>query len=247
MILRRLATSIRKQDWFAVVIETLIVVMGVFLGLQVNNWNEARHTSAREAEMLNALQIEFEQNIETLRATLSSLEQRNASEHEAAKLMYADVITPEDREVLVRGLKEIMYFSPLSVRDNTFQSLKQSGDLSLISDREILIELNDFARQLAWVQAQRDSFRDGMSGMETEWREYVFHRVEDQPNRTYVAMDDDAFLADPTAVSAFHQVVRMKHIFTNYLPPLIEDAERTCRILANATRRPCTVAEEASS
>ncbi len=45
MILRRLATSIRKQDWFAVVIETLIVVLGVFLGLQVNNWNEARQSS----------------------------------------------------------------------------------------------------------------------------------------------------------------------------------------------------------
>ena len=42
MILRRLATAIRKQDWFTVFIETLIVVLGVFLGLQVNNWNEAR-------------------------------------------------------------------------------------------------------------------------------------------------------------------------------------------------------------
>ena len=42
MILRRLTDALRKQDWFTVVIETLIVVLGVFLGLQVNNWNEAR-------------------------------------------------------------------------------------------------------------------------------------------------------------------------------------------------------------
>ena len=42
MILQRLATSIRKQDWFTVGIETLIVIFGVFIGLQVNNWNEAR-------------------------------------------------------------------------------------------------------------------------------------------------------------------------------------------------------------
>ena len=48
MILRRLATSIRKQDWFAVVIETLIVVMGVYLGIQL----EAFHT---EAELLHSL------------------------------------------------------------------------------------------------------------------------------------------------------------------------------------------------
>ncbi len=55
MILRRLATSIRKQDWFAVVIETLIVVMGVFLGLQVNNWNEARDAEARRQAIVEAL------------------------------------------------------------------------------------------------------------------------------------------------------------------------------------------------
>ena len=42
MILQRLATSIRNQDWFTVVIETLIVVFGVFIGLQVNTWSGAR-------------------------------------------------------------------------------------------------------------------------------------------------------------------------------------------------------------
>ena len=42
MILRRLTDALRKQDWFTVVIETLIVVLGVFLGIQLGNWNEAR-------------------------------------------------------------------------------------------------------------------------------------------------------------------------------------------------------------
>ena len=42
MILRRLTNAIRRRDWFTVVIETLIVVLGVFLGLQVNNWNVLR-------------------------------------------------------------------------------------------------------------------------------------------------------------------------------------------------------------
>jgi hypothetical protein len=43
MILRRLIDACRKQDWLTVVIETLIVVLGVFLGLQVNNWNATGH------------------------------------------------------------------------------------------------------------------------------------------------------------------------------------------------------------
>ena len=50
MILRRLTTALRKQDWVTVVIETLIVVFGVFIGLQVNNCNEARAQWAEETE-----------------------------------------------------------------------------------------------------------------------------------------------------------------------------------------------------
>ncbi|MEZ5894979.1 MAG: hypothetical protein R3C51_01140 [Parvularculaceae bacterium] len=42
MILRRITMALKRQDWITVSIETLIVVLGVFLGLQANNWNEAR-------------------------------------------------------------------------------------------------------------------------------------------------------------------------------------------------------------
>ncbi|MEQ9317190.1 MAG: hypothetical protein RLN72_15155 [Henriciella sp.] len=60
MILQRLATSIRKQDWFTVLIETLIVVLGVFLGLQLGNWNEDRAADQRRAEIIQALATDLE-------------------------------------------------------------------------------------------------------------------------------------------------------------------------------------------
>ncbi len=41
MILRRIIAHFRKQEWTAIGLDFLIVVVGVFLGLQVNNWNEA--------------------------------------------------------------------------------------------------------------------------------------------------------------------------------------------------------------
>ena len=55
MILRRLTTAFRKQDWFTVGVETLIVVFGVFIGLQVNNWNEARGDRVDELSFLERL------------------------------------------------------------------------------------------------------------------------------------------------------------------------------------------------
>ena len=58
MILQRLATAVRKQDWFTVLIETLIVVFGVFIGLQVNNWNESNAQRADAEKLLVRLDEE---------------------------------------------------------------------------------------------------------------------------------------------------------------------------------------------
>lgn len=48
MLLRRITEHVKAQNWTAVVLDFVIVVVGVFIGLQVNNWNEARLDERRE-------------------------------------------------------------------------------------------------------------------------------------------------------------------------------------------------------
>lgn len=55
MILRRLVDGIREQNWFLVLLEVLIVVVGIFIGLQVNGWNDERIDRADEQAFLFAL------------------------------------------------------------------------------------------------------------------------------------------------------------------------------------------------
>ena len=42
MLFRRVATHVKEQNWTAVGLDFVIVVIGVFIGVQVANWNEAR-------------------------------------------------------------------------------------------------------------------------------------------------------------------------------------------------------------
>jgi hypothetical protein len=37
-----MADAIRQQNWFTVVIEVFIVVVGIFIGLQVDDWSQSR-------------------------------------------------------------------------------------------------------------------------------------------------------------------------------------------------------------
>ena len=47
MILRRVIQHVRKQEWTAIWIDLVIVVVGVFIGIQVSNWNAARADDVR--------------------------------------------------------------------------------------------------------------------------------------------------------------------------------------------------------
>lgn len=66
MILRRIAQSIRARDWFTVAIELVIVVAGVFIGIEVSNWNEGRKFAAQERSYLSQLRDEIADNNHTV-------------------------------------------------------------------------------------------------------------------------------------------------------------------------------------
>jgi hypothetical protein len=40
MLFRRIKVHIEKENWFAVFVDFIIVVFGVFMGIQVANWHE---------------------------------------------------------------------------------------------------------------------------------------------------------------------------------------------------------------
>jgi hypothetical protein len=59
MIFRRIKAHVEKENWFAVGIDFCIVVIGVFIGIQVANWNEARAVSVQETSYLRQLKDEI--------------------------------------------------------------------------------------------------------------------------------------------------------------------------------------------
>jgi hypothetical protein len=65
MLLRRVTLHVRDQNWTAVVIDFVIVVVGVFVGLQVQDWNELRKDRIEEHDLLGRLLEEAETLIDT--------------------------------------------------------------------------------------------------------------------------------------------------------------------------------------
>lgn len=56
MIFKRMVANLRAQNWFAIGIELGIVIVGVFIGTQVSNWNAQRIEKRETAQLLLELQ-----------------------------------------------------------------------------------------------------------------------------------------------------------------------------------------------
>ena len=85
-ILGRLGQKLRTQDWFAVTVEVVAVVFGVFLGLQVSNWNDERQERRDERQILLRLHDETGSLLEDVQ------EERDRLRYQATQLVSAQPV-----------------------------------------------------------------------------------------------------------------------------------------------------------
>lgn len=71
MVIRRIREHVTAHNWFAVAIDLAIVVAGVFLGTQVNNWNESRLEAAEGQSYRTRLLDELDFNARQFRAQVA--------------------------------------------------------------------------------------------------------------------------------------------------------------------------------
>jgi hypothetical protein len=63
MLLRRFNKHFSEQNWFAVGLDVTVVITGVFLGMQVTEWNDERKFRLKEAVYIKQFQTDIETSI----------------------------------------------------------------------------------------------------------------------------------------------------------------------------------------
>ena len=77
--LARIAQRLRAHDWFAAATEVAIVVLGIFLGFQVTQWNEQRQNRAREVSLMLNVARDLRQDVKDMEETIRTAGSRMAS------------------------------------------------------------------------------------------------------------------------------------------------------------------------
>ena len=78
MILSRAIEQLKQQHWASVFIELVVVVLGVFIGLQVDNWTDGRKERARERVYLQGIAADLGESIDSIKESIDLERERRA-------------------------------------------------------------------------------------------------------------------------------------------------------------------------
>ena len=152
MILSRVIEHFRKQEWTAITIDFVIVVVGVFIGIQVSNWNAARAERARAAILVERLEREFlglreETSSEYQRAQNREMGVANVISY----LQSGRQIAPDRR--LLDDIDLAITPNRAPARSAIYLQMISSGDLSLIRNDELAEALIKYDQLLDFGQS----------------------------------------------------------------------------------------------
>jgi hypothetical protein len=150
MILRRVIKHFRHQEWTAIFLDFLIVVVGVFVGLQISNWNAARLDSQNETAFLQRLDKDIDAELETTETLLKSAA---ADKHLLEQAIFivqsddADVVLT-DEQCRITWQSHILGGSYAFNRLLSVEALSQSRGLGILSDTDLQLALISYQRAM---------------------------------------------------------------------------------------------------
>ncbi len=125
--------------------EIILVVIGILIALQINNWNENRKLKLKEASLLKALNIEFTNNKKQLNAVVSIHQIAYANTSKIVNNLPFD-ITKLNYEKLSKSFFYLIQRYTFNPSQGTIISIISSSSFDIISNeelRQILISRND--------------------------------------------------------------------------------------------------------
>ena len=173
MILRRLAEGVRNQDWFTVVVEVLIVVVGIFLGLQVDDWNQTRKDRTAEEHYLDRLSLEIRANLDAAIMQAENHESRGAIALEIRAFLTGEREAPPEEEEVRRALCRWHILPIRQVRTGTYDELESTGNLTLIRDEELRERLMEAFATHNTVRRQIDLFGNTIRDLAAPLRPFL--------------------------------------------------------------------------
>ncbi|MBY0569394.1 MAG: hypothetical protein K2P70_18945 [Hyphomonadaceae bacterium] len=213
MILRRIIAHFRKQEWTAIALDFVIVVVGVFVGLQAQAWNESRQDRVHERMYIERLARDF-----------TAIEERTEFANEkwlsvinVSRRLLADIDAfnatgrmPRTEQEILADLNDLQGTRIPAPRAATFVEMLSTGEIRVLRDEDLRDALLAYDTQTHYTLIAYDVLVNRAREATVAAGAYAdvdlpdtLENIYDNPNREfYRAIDFPAFARDPRSRAA---------------------------------------------
>ena len=139
--------------------EIVLVVIGILIALQINNWNQKRLNHIEEKNILAALHDEFLENKKMLDSTTAVY--TNAMN---ANIVLMSLVGKSSEELQKYNLDSLFYealpSSQIVFSNNSVQNIVQTGKLDIIENPEVIQLINKWEATALMIKEQEQSLGD---------------------------------------------------------------------------------------
>ncbi|MDG1277849.1 MAG: DUF6090 family protein [Algoriphagus sp.] len=139
--------------------EIFLVVIGILIALQVNNWNEQRKIRIAEQSILQNLRTELLLNIQNLKTNIAYHELAHKSSFELLNLFGTDIssISSKSLDTLLFNAETVYTFE---VRNGYIKSIISSGNLDYLQNEKLKSMLTSFEGEVVDGLEEFDVVKD---------------------------------------------------------------------------------------
>ncbi len=172
MILRRFMQHVREQNWFAVGLDVIVVIVGIFLGLQVQNWYEDQQNRIDEETYLQRLHLEVSDALVPAHLFMELRRVRHNDLREVIDLLQRDdpndQISPQQCQAILSSNTLVSSAAVLPTMDE----LLATGNISIISNDEVRNAISLYNNRLPFIDGVRDQLSRTIRSMMTGFPDF---------------------------------------------------------------------------
>jgi len=165
MLLRRFLTHFRNQDWLAIWLDFIIVVVGIFVGLQVDQWNQSRKDRVLEQQYIASLKGDLVSDIEELDRTIKFARSRA----QLGRMIHATVERESvsgDPNEFIWAVFNTLWLNYPSYTRATMDELLSTGNLRLLRNSTIKSEIAAYYTNIEYREQWTTNWREMQIAME---------------------------------------------------------------------------------
>ena len=211
MLLRRIKKHVQAENWFAVFVDFVIVVVGVYVGLEVSNWNDKLQERDRAVKYLERISLDLEADLAAIKDRMGFWSQ--VIEYGEVAIAHAETGARHEDSIgkTILAYYQASQVAPYATIDTTYQELKNAGDLRLITNDQLIQLLADYYVTGSSLQAGHlgqfiPEYREYIRGL-TPWKlqRYIWANCYRVDIETQHLIDCDLPLSDEAGIAVLEQ------------------------------------------